>query len=322
MATRTELITAAQTIKNFGGLSLNNWAILKLNQVFEKNKQMFQWKDFIFPYSIKSFDYTSSAKTATYEYAMRDGAEHERVRNYRVFKISGVFATQYDQNGNQTGESALYYAKKLLAMENNEAGILVHKDFGQFYCIMKDLRITQTGEEEQVWNTDRDPCFNFDIEFWEQLSTNINDIMTLTKRLMPAPETKPISDYYESTLVYKSSEELFDAIKAGTITPTATDPIWIKYDIGMRTRAYDMWTRYLAGESTVLVMDNTSDKWYQVKAQETGIKIAKALNIAFTELWKENRGVKIRNQERGTESYYWKSPHKLWAGDRLKLPSS
>ena len=55
--------------------------------------------------SITEFSMREDAKLATYEYAGRDGAEHERVLAPRGFTITGIFS-QDDNN-----DSPITYVK-------------------------------------------------------------------------------------------------------------------------------------------------------------------------------------------------------------------
>lgn len=195
--------------------------------------QWVQWKDFVFPVSITKFEYTSDAKVATYEYAMRDGAEHERVVSYKILNISGIFLISNPDSPTDAYDNV----KKLQATDDNRPGIFKHKDFGEFLCILKSLKISQQADYEQRFSAKIFPTYTFDMEFWEHTPSNSPKLQDMTSTLFPAPSVKPPNNNYLSGTTfteadYKNYQTLFAAIRSGKITPSAKDPLWTSLYVG------------------------------------------------------------------------------------------
>lgn len=276
-----------------------------------------RWKDFDFPVSITEFKISEPAKIATYEYAGRNGAEHERVLNYRVFSIAGIFI---NWAWTKTPE---FYAQKLRLLNDNKPWILMHSSFWNFNCIMKSLDIVQSGDDYMP-DKSIQQSYSFSMELWEHTPPNARTLQDSLNQLFPAATRKPPSDYYSSSLKYKNSWELFDALVLWNII-AGIDPIknseWLRYDYAMRKEAYDKYQDYLLnGAKTKTTKSYTEEKLYTVVSGDYWIKIAKKFNIDFTSLFEANKWKKVRTFSWWTEGYYWKTTWKLYPWDKLIIP--
>lgn len=282
------------------------------------------WKGFSFPVAIQEFKLSEDAKVATYEYAGRNGAEHERVLSYRVFTMSGIFT---DGSGDKTPS---WYANKLRYLNDNKPGRFSHPQFGNFDCICKNLSITESGDEYETLEGEDslDGILNikFSLELWEHVDPKQATTPQFLEDLFGLPDQKPASDYYNTKLKYHTCDELFEALKKGLII-SGTDPIrhaeWLRYDYAMRKCAWDKWQAWIEagkpGDETASIT-NSNQKTYRVIAGDWGFKIARKFNVTFSDLWEINRGRKVRDTEKGAEGLYWKDPNKLWPDDILLIP--
>jgi hypothetical protein len=59
--------------------------------LYKTGTEIIKWAGLEFPVSVLEFTVSEPTKVATYEYAGRNGAEHERVLNYRIFTLRGEF---------------------------------------------------------------------------------------------------------------------------------------------------------------------------------------------------------------------------------------
>lgn len=283
------------------------------------------YKGFEFPICLTEFALVEDAKIATYEYAGRDGAEHERVLNYRVFKVSGIFITE-----SGTSEPS-FYVNSLRSLNDNQPGRLFHKDFGGFDCIMKNLQITQSPEEYENITTTADDTevdiqnFKFSIEFWENKDPAAINTEDALSKLFPAFNTKPFSDYYDQNLRYANANEMFIAIKKGNLIP-GTDPIenseWLLYDYDLRQEAFSEWIDYL--EAGGYDHDNTistdTDSVYTVQPGDTAFTIAATFKISVDELYNINKGFEVREAPKGDEGLLWKTSSQMFSGDKITIP--
>ena len=320
----------AEAAKTFPPVNYDKSALTSAQAVI-KNLNTFRWKEFEFPASVLEFDYVSEAKVATYEYAMRDGAEHERVKQFLVFRLRGLFI----------GEGALENAKKLISTDNNKTGIFFHADFIEKECILKSLNVQQRGEEEYTEEATRYPAFEFQCEFWEQVPNTAVALGSITSTIMPAPISKPESDYYltNTTITeadYKTDWDLFKAIRAGKVNPSNSDDDWTAMyvsgaETGLMTISRTAWVLYnqiIDGdirpgtneESWTALYENDEptkaqriawwawsalnendavisekQQWYVVKAGDTPSVIANNFGLSIMDLYSANQGVYVRD---------------------------
>jgi len=176
----------------FGTPSEYNTFELAKSQTTLTDERVIEWKGFVFPLSVQSFSLTEDAKVAKYEYALRDGAELERVKSARVFSVSGVFVSQPEKN-----LVASKFVKTLRELNDNKPGYLRHKDLGDFLCIMKNLKIDEKGDEEFVEAGKRHRTYNFSCEFWEHTPIGALNLST-SERIFPAPLARPSSATYSA----------------------------------------------------------------------------------------------------------------------------
>lgn len=302
-------------------------------------EEVFTWKGFKFPVSIEEFSIQEPAKVATYEYAGRNGAEHERVLNYRIFTIKGCFC---ESSGNRT---PLYYIQKLRFLNDNKPGVFLHKDFGEFTCIMKSLQISQSGKGAEIdsGGTVKE-TYEFSIELWEHTDPSSPSISDSLSKLFPAAVVKPPSDNYSTRLQYTTQRRLFLAIKNGKIEP-GTDPIrhaeWLQYPIELRTAAFSQWETYLTtGVNPYAEVEITTakQKVHVVKPGETPLQMCMANNVSINDTYQANRGRKVREEYvpefnssgpwtpdlsySSAEGYYWKNPMKIYPGDKILIPQT
>lgn len=269
--------------------------------------------------SIKSFSISENAKVATYEYAWRNGAEHERVLNYRIFSISGIFSKD---SGSKT---PAYYANVLRLSNTNRPGLLVHPSFGSFKCIMHSLKITEDGSENEAYvdefgKQEIVPNFQFEIEFWEHTDPSVATLTSDLAKLFPTINPKPLNDDYSTTLKYKTVNELYLALVDGKII-SGTDPIrnaeWLLYDYTFRLEAWTLWQANPTGTSATNTITSSWQQTYIVQAGDTGMKIASKFKVSFTSLYQANKGKDVRKTPRGKEWKQWKSAGTLYSGDKL-----
>lgn len=283
-----------------------------------------RYKGFEFPISVKTFSMDEQAKVATYEYAGRNGAEHERVLNYRIFRITGIFTRSSGT------ESPRAYINRLRLLNDNEPGELFHPDFGAFQCIIQKLSISQNADEfetdgnSSVKDDEGIVNYLFEMELWEHTDPSSATITDFLKKLFPASVAKPPSDDYATRLKYPTVALLFRAIKLGKIVP-GTDPIrnaeWLRYDYDFRAEAYALWLDYLEnGDTTATTIETSNQRTYTVQPGDMGLTIAYKFSVAFTDLFELNRGQKVRTIAKGSEGLYWKSANLLYVGDILLLP--
>lgn len=275
------------------------------------------WKGYSFPMSIRSFRVSSEAKTATYEYAGTDGAEHERVKWYARISISGIFSS------GSGGKWADYYIKKLKETDNNEPWTFIHPTMGSYKCILKNLDIEIMWDElETVGRSSIGTTYLFSFELWENVEPNTVKARAKVDRLFPAPNVRIPNANYTKTLAYTSCEQLYNALVQGAIQ-YGTDPLtnkdWLSYPYDIRSCAYN---RYLAnpnGEATIEVSDKNK-KTYTVKAWDTWIKIANKYWVDFSELFELNRTRDVRDVDKSDQWRKWKTASKLYPWDVLLIP--
>lgn len=280
-----------------------------------------KWWEFTFPLSLFEFNMTEQSKVATYEYAWRNWAEHERVLSYRVIKISGEFISWA---GTKTPEQ---YVKQLRLSNDNKPAELVHPTLGRFVCIMKDLSIKQKWDGYSYDNGAYEPSYAFEAEFWEHTPPKARTLKWETEKLFPAVNPKPANDLYKSSLKYKNADELYNAILSQDILPW-TDPIvnaeWLSYNFDIRKEAYDRWK---AGGFKVWVTTDSKTatlekKEYKVVSWDSGFKISKKFWVSFDKLFSENKWLKVRAVDKGTEGKYRKTAWLLYPWDVLIIPSN
>lgn len=325
----------------------------------KRNNLVFKYKSFVFPVSITEFSIKEEAKVATYEYAWRNGAEHERVLNYRTFSLSGTFTYS---SGEKT---PAYYANRLRLLNNNEPWLFVHPTFGAYRCIIKSLDITESGEElefrpdasasersrpdAEVFNNlgwtgrgFRDkkasiakedhavPNYKFSIEFWEHTPPNAATLDQTVGKLFPAAVVKPLRDWYESKLKYKTVDQLYEALVNKKILPWL-DPVrnaeWLYYNLEFRKAAYDRFLADPDGKSLMTAADtrnataeNKLAQIYTVKAGDTASKIALKLNVSTQALFEKNSGRKVRTVSKWIDWLFWKRISALYPWDTLLVP--
>ena len=287
-----------------------------------------QWKDFIFPLSIKNFSLKEAAKVATYEYAWRNGAEFERVLSHRVFSISWEFIPWVLPYPNTP--TRLVY--KLRLTNDNKVGTFTHSNIWTFKCIMSNLSIDQTWEWYTIDDSQNNilaPSFSFSFELLEHTPPNAKTLKEKNDALFPKSNVKPTSDFYNSSLKYKNCTEMYEAILEWKILPWVNPVInseWLKYDYDLRKCAYDKWAAngFKTNTTNVVAINistvNTTQKYHIVKAWETGMKIAKLYWVPFTSLFDLNHWVKVRQNNYMTDWLYWKTTVLLQAGDKLLIP--
>ena len=241
-----------------------------------RNNTVIMWKGFAFPMSIETFKMREEAKVATYEYAWRNGAEQERVLNYRVFNISGIFTLDsWDKDPS-------FYVQKLRELNTNEPWVLGHPVFWTYRVICKSLDIEQSGTELEhapwisqagrylnnsginmswwgwvllqsevksqsakvAFSQRAVPNYKFSLEFWESIPPTAASLQSQLSKLFPATSVKPTNDNYQTSTKYKTVMELYWALVNGQISPWI-DPIrnaeWLAYDYNFRKEAYDLW---------------------------------------------------------------------------------
>lgn len=315
-----------------------------MSEILKRNKDTrIKWKTFIFPLSIKDFSLKELAKVATYEYAWRNWAEHERVLSHRVFSVSWEFIPWVDKN--KTPAQLIY---DLRLTNNNKPWIFSHPDIGSFNCIISNLTIWQTWdwystiseEYKNKYNDSRvvtwfEPIatetlytsYTFSIEFLEHTPPNAKTLKEKSDELFPKSVVKPVNDLYNTQLIYKNSDELFNAIMAWKIAPWVNPVInaeWLKYDYDMRKIAYDKWkdTWFAVWVVTIdVATTNTNQRNYTVLAWDTWFKISKKFKVTFTDLFEKNRWVKVRKNSNGNEWLYWKTARLLYAWDKIIIPN-
>ena len=288
-------------------------------------KTIIKWKDFVFPLSIKNFSLKEWAKVATYEYAWRNWAEHERVLDNRVFILSWEFMPWIWNKA----PNAL--VKELRITNDNKPWNFYHSDIGLFKCIMSNLTITQNWEwYSTMFNTPGKltSSFSFSIELLEHTPPSAKTLSEKLDELFPKTIVKPVSDIYTTELIYNNADELYNAIIEWKISPWV-NPIlnaeWLRYDFDIRSEAYLKWEEnwfimWDKEEDSDITDINTNQKYYIVKAWDTWMKIAKYYSVSFTDLFELNHGIKIRTNERWDEWLYWKTTRILYPWDKILIP--
>lgn len=313
------------------------------------------WKGFAFPMSIESFKIKEDARVATYTYAGRNGAEHERVMNYRIFTLTWIFTSS---SGDQT---PAWYVNKLRALNDNAPGVLWHPVFWTYKCILKSLDISEDGSDlEGTYSFDASNIiptssgtsalqlqkamsaggkialmnkaianYKFALEFWESTPPNAASLQSKLSQLYPASSVKPLNDNYQTSNKYKSVTELYWALVNGQIQP-GVDPIrnseWLWYDYNFRKTAYDLWiadpkwTKQSKVDNTNKITTPKAQNIYTVAVGDNAMKVAKKLWVTPDALFQANSGKKVRNTTRGTEWLYWKKMSIMYPGDTLIIP--
>jgi len=296
------------------------------NILSKTRKTIIKWKDFQFPFSIKDFSMKEWAKVATYEYAWRNWAEHERVLSHRVFTLSGEFIAWV------WSKEPKALVRDLRLTNDNKPWTFVHTDIWIFQCIISDLTISQNGEGYSTMldgNSKLTSSFIFSIELLEHTPPNSKTLKEQTDELFPKSKVKPVSDIYQTELIYNNADELFDAIIEGKIAAWVNPIVnaeWLRYDFEMRAEAYlrweATWFQIWTNEDTDsdIADINTNQKYYIVKAGDSWMKIAKAYSVTFTDLFEINRWVEVRSNTKGDEWLYWKTARILYAGDKILIP--
>ena len=276
-------------------------------------------KWFPFPVSVESFAMNEDAKTATYEYALRDGAEHERVKAFRKFRISWIFALE------SGGRTPAYYVDRLRRSNNNLPWVFFHPVFGAYTCIIASMEINESGEDNEAVGTDDTIYTNyrFSIEFRESTDPSAARNATRTSRLYPAVNVRPPSNFYSQTLTYRTCTELYQAIVEGRIAPW-TNPVAnaerLRYPLDMRQCAYNRWLANPNGESTT-TLTTWNQRYYTVVPWDRWLKIARRFNIPFTSLFAVNQWRNVRTRPRTNQWLRWIDPNKLRPWDLLIIPS-
>lgn len=285
-------------------------------------KTIIKWKDFQFPLSIKDFSMKEWAKVATYEYAWRNWAEHERVLSHRVFTLSWEFIAWIWEKEPKT------LVKELRITNDNKPWTFIHTDLWVFQCIISNLTITQNWEWYsglKDWFKKLTTSFMFSIELLEHTPPNAKTLKEKNDELFPKTPVKPTSDIYSTNLIYNNADELFDAIVAWKILAWVNPIInaeWLRYDFSIREEAFLRWeaTWFLIWEEEEEITINTNQKYYTVKAGDSWMKIAKAYSVTFTDLFELNQGVKVRSNEKWDEWLYWKTSRILYPWDKILIP--
>lgn len=296
----------------------------------QKKKSNLTWKGFIFPQSVVEFNLSEDAKVATYEYAGRDGAEHERVLNYREISVSGVFT-------NESGpKSAKAYVAQLRALNNNAPGELHHEFFGRFTCIMKSLNIKEHAQEQEVVGAEVFSSYTWNAVFWEHTDPAAVNVSEQLATLFPILEVRPANDLYETRLRWNTVRQLFGAIKAGRILP-GTDPIrnaeWLQYPLSQRTAAFALWTSFLAtgvDQTEPVAIVAQKQQTYTVVPGDTPSKIAVKTKTPWVGTYSDsiygaNQSREVRSvapKSDPDEGLRLKSSWKVFPGDTLLLPNS
>lgn len=292
-----------------------------------------QWKDFVFDRCVKEFSMKEWAKVATYEYAWRNGAEHERVLSHRVFTLSWEFIPWV------TPWTTPWRLVKALRLTNdNKPWVFTFNTIGNFRCIMSNLTITQSPENYTIYDTVNNkqvlvPAYSFQVELLEHTPPNAKTLKEKNDELYPKSEVKPPSDLYSSSLIYKNCTELYNAIMDWKIAPWVNPVInseWLRYDYDMRKCAYDKWKEWgfktnsntdtVSNSKASISSKNTNQKYHIVKAWETWMRIAKIYWVPFTKLFEVNRGMKVRENNYLNDWLYWKTTTLLQAWDKLVIP--
>ena len=325
-----------------------------------RNNTVILWKDFPFPMSIESFKIKEEAKVATYEYAGRNWAEHERVLKYRVFNITGIFTTD------SWNEVPSFYVNKLRQLNDNTPWVLAHPVFWTYRCIIKNFEVSEDWAElehspgitpasaylnmswinlSQWWGTTLNklakeastkvsyskravPNYRFSIEFWESIPPTAASLQTSLNKLFPATTVKPANDNYMTSNKYKTVEELYWALVNGQILP-GVDAIknaeWLAYDYNFRKQAYDMWIadpKWVNQKSQTALKISTSkaDNTYVVAVGDTALKVAKKLWTTADALFSVNAWKKVRTITKGADWLYWKRIWIMYPWDVLLIP--
>lgn len=280
-------------------------------------------KWFTFPVSIQDFSMTEDAKVATYEYALRDGAEHERVLAYRKFTISWIFTSDSGNN------SSAWYAQKFRQLNDNKPGVFFHPVFGSYTCILAALRISENGEENESLGSNNNTwdiighIYKFDAEFWETTDPQQAKQNSKISRLYPAATVRPPSNFYKTTLKYTTCDQLYRAIVNGNIAPW-TNPVtnaeWLQYPLSLRQCAYGKRLANPTGANSTSSVSSSNQRMYTVIAWDRWIKIAKKFNIPFTDLFNANKDRNVRVRPRTDQGLRRKNANKLRPGDTLIIP--
>lgn len=295
-----------------------------------RNNEVVTWKGFTFPLSIKSFSMKEDTKVATYEYANRNGAEHERVLAYRTVSLSGTFTTD-------SGEKLpSVYVNTLRGLNDNKPGLLTHPVFWSIHCIVKSMEFNETGEELEAsvssttggTNHKAVPNFDFSIEFWEHTPPTAASVQSNLQKLFPAMDSKPANDNYETKLKYKTVGMLYKALVEWKIS-AGLDPIrnaeWLYYDYTFRKTAYDMYLadptwKQLVTTSNTTISTATAQNSYTIVSWDTAMKIANKFKVNLQDLFTKNSGVKVRKTPKWNDGLYWKQISVIYPGDVILLP--
>lgn len=294
----------------------------------KRTTDYFSWKGFWFPVAVQEFVLQEPTKVATYSYAGRNGAEHERVLDYRILTIKGEFV---ESSG---VKSPLFYVQKLRVLNDNKPGVFLHKDFGEFTCILKGLVIGQSGKSQEVLSSGEiGDSYEFTLEFWEHTDPADPSLSDELRKLFPAVVVKPPSDDYATRLDYRTPRRLFQAIQNGKIQP-GTDPIrhaeWLAYPQSLRTAAYDQWVAFQdtgVDPYAVVKIKTEKQKIYTVQPGENLMKVAVKTKASGVNIFNLNRGREVRESSETTsptsgwfEGNTWKTPFDLRVGDKIILP--
>lgn len=294
--------------------------------IYNKTKKtIIKWKDFQFPLSIKDFSLKEWAKIATYEYAWRNWAEHERVLSHRIFSLSGEFIAWIND------KLPKELVKELRLTNDNKPWKFIHTDIGIFTCVMSNLTITQNWESyasSEEGARILTPCFTFSVDLLEHTPPTAKTLKEKNDELFPKSEVKPLSDSYSTSLIYKNCDELFNAIIEEKILAWVNPIInaeWLRYDFDLRACAYGKWEAtwfqlWVQEDLVDNVTVNTNQKYYTVKSWDTWMKIAKAYKVTFTSLFAINKWIEVRKYNNGDECTYWKTARLLFPWDKLLIP--
>lgn len=291
---------------------------------FEESQ--FEWKGYIFPTSVIDFSLSEDAKVATYPYAGRNGAEHERVLDYRKFSLRGVFAYNYrkDDLSIAAAPTPIEHVKKLQELNDNSPGIFHHKQFGRYNCILKSLKITQNGSDGDWFEGEFRQNFEFDMEFWEHISPSEDSLVNSLELLAAAPNPKPPNAFYVNRVDYKTSQELYEAIKNGDIVPGTHEELnkdWLAYDFNLRQAAYYKWLEFQKTGQETVSTETSRYTYYTVQPGDWALKIAEDFGVSVEDLYTSNKDRVVRDVEKSGEGQEWKTPRRLWPGDRLIIPT-
>ena len=307
-------------------------------------------KDFAFPLAITSFEIDETAKVATYEFAGMDGALHERVLQYRVIHVSGVFS-QASQDIFDIGipMTPNQYIIALQRTNDNKPWILSHPILWSYNCIINSLKISEKGDNvEPDANNFPLASYDFEIEFWEHTSSMFNNTLNT---FYPAIDVRPPSDLYNTTLKYRNCDELYWAIIDNLIVPWL-DPIinaeWLLYDQSTRNCAYARRLENPTGENSGIWFDSkwnithpktkkskTSTKvswttWYSestnmytVQSGDTYVGIGKKFNMPPEQIYQANVYRSVRQYPHlgdPTKTLKWINRINVYPGDILFIP--